>query len=130
MRSPQVLPISSRSATLVLVFLLMIFAGSALPLWAQSTNTGTVVGIVTDASGAVVADAAVTLTDKSTKIARNANTNSAGRYIFVDVEPGNYTLSVTKQGFSTAKTSAEVKVGTSTTLTCRCKSAAAIRSSR
>ena len=116
MRSPQVLPISSRSATVVVVLFLLICAGSALPLWAQSTNTGTVVGIVTDASGAVVSDAAVTLTDTSTKIARNANTNSAGRYIFVDVEPGNYTLSVTKQGFSTARTSAEVKVGTSTTL--------------
>ncbi len=84
MRSPKVRSISPRIATLSLVFLLIIFLGSGLPVLAQSTNTGTVVGTVTDASAAVVADAAVTLTDKSTKNARTVNTNSAGRYIFVE----------------------------------------------
>ena len=116
MRSPKVRLIAPGNATLVLVLLLMICVGSALPVWAQSLNAGTVVGTVTDASAAVVADAAVTLTDKSTKNARTVNTNSAGRYIFVDVAPGNYELSVSKQGFSTAKTSAEVRIGSQTTL--------------
>ena len=35
--------------------------------WAQSTSTGTVVGTVTDPSGALVAGATITLTDASTK---------------------------------------------------------------
>jgi hypothetical protein len=89
---------------------------SLLPAWAQSTNTGTVTGTVTDASKAVVPGATVTLTDLSTNAARAETTNNAGQYVFVDVNPGNYELAVTKQGFSTSKTRTEVKVGTQTTL--------------
>jgi Carboxypeptidase regulatory-like domain len=118
MRSLQFCPASLRTATLALVLLLIIImcVGSVMPAFAQSTNTGTVVGTVTDATGAAVSDATVSLTDASTKIARNTNTNSSGRYIFVDVEPGDYALRISKQGFSTAETTAEVKVGNSTTL--------------
>ncbi|MGC2245271.1 MAG: carboxypeptidase-like regulatory domain-containing protein, partial [Terriglobales bacterium] len=116
MRSLQFCPASLRYATLALVLLFIVSAGSVLPVWGQSTNSGTVVGTVTDATGAVVSDATVTLTDNSTKIARTATTNSAGRYIFVDVTPSIYQISIGKQGFSTSKTTAEVKVGTATTI--------------
>ena len=112
----QFCPTAIHFAALALSLLLFICAGSTLPLWAQSLNTGTVVGIVTDASGAVVGDANVTLTDTSTKIARTTTTNSAGRYTYVDVNPGSYRLSISKQGFSTAETNAEVKIGSQTTL--------------
>ena len=60
----------------------------AVPMWGQSTNTGTVVGTITDQSGAVVAGATVTLTDTSTNVPRSTTTNAAGRYIYVDVTPG------------------------------------------
>ncbi len=56
----------SRSLKLALAFLLAVFVISALPAWAQSTNTGTVVGSVTDPTGAVVSGATVTITDIST----------------------------------------------------------------
>ena len=85
--------------------------GSALPLCAQSSNTGTVTGVVTDASGAVVNGATVTLRDTSTNTSRTNNTNDAGRYIFVDVTPGVYDLTVAKQGFSMVKTQTTVRVG-------------------
>ena len=112
----QFCPIALHYAAFALFLLLFICAGSTLPLWAQSTNSGTVVGVVSDASGAVVADAMVSLTDNSTKVTRTTTTNSAGRYTFVDVNPGMYKLSISKQGFSTSETNAEVKVGTQTTL--------------
>ncbi|HEY4764081.1 MAG TPA: carboxypeptidase-like regulatory domain-containing protein [Candidatus Sulfotelmatobacter sp.] len=83
--------------------------------WAQSTSTGTVVGTVTDPSGALVAGATITLTDASTKTARTDTTNDAGRYIFVDVAPGTYEISITKQGFSTTRTQTTVQVGQATT---------------
>jgi Carboxypeptidase regulatory-like domain len=104
--------ISSHLATL---FLFMgVFALCASPMWAQSLNTGTVAGSVTDQSNAVVNGATVTLTDTATKSARTVNTNEAGRYIFVDVTPGVFDLNVSKQGFSTSKTQITVKVGEAT----------------
>ena len=116
MRSLQFCPASLRNATLAVVLVFIVSIGIVLPAWGQSTNSGTVVGTVTDATSAVVSDATVTLTDTSTKIARTATTNSAGRYIFVDVTPSSYQISISKQGFATSKTTAEVQVGTSTTI--------------
>ena len=110
---------SRASAVSVLFVVAVMFAMCvtiAPSAWSQSTSTGTVVGTVTDATGAVVSDAAVTLSDTSTKSSRSVTTNAAGRYIFVDVGPSTYDLTVSKQGFSTTKTQATVEVGQSTTL--------------
>ena len=74
-----------------------------LPLLAQTTTLGTVSGTVSDPTNAVVPDAAVTLKDTSTGNVRTTNSNAAGRYVFINVNPGKYDLSITKQGF--AKTS-------------------------
>jgi len=92
-----------------------LWLGSPSAAWAQSTSTGTVMGTVTDPSGALVAGATMTLTDAATKTARMVTTNDAGRYIFVDVTPGAYEISITKQGFSTTKTQTTVQVGQATT---------------
>lgn len=101
---------------ILFLFLISCLAG-ALPVWAQSTSTGTVAGTVTDASGAVVAGANVTLTDTATHTQRTTTTNDAGRYIFVDVNPSTYNLDVNKQGFSTTKVAnQEVRVGAALTL--------------
>jgi hypothetical protein len=106
-----------RSAMLSMVLLLVVCVGGALSAWAQSTSTGTVAGSVTDPSGAVVAGASVALTDTATNIARSTTTNATGRYIYVDVNPGIYNLTVSKAGFETTKTgSQEVKVGASITV--------------
>ena len=87
-----------RSVKLALVLLLVVCVGSALPAWAQSTSTGTVAGSVTDQTGAVVAGATVTLTDIATNTARTTTTNASGRYIYVDVNPGIYSITVSKAG--------------------------------
>ena len=101
-----------RSFKLALVLLLVVCLGVALPLWSQSTSSGTVAGTVADPSNAVVPGATVTLTDSSTNLARTAATNKDGRYIFVDVPPGVYNISVAKSGFATSKTEKqEVRVG-------------------
>jgi Carboxypeptidase regulatory-like domain len=101
----------------VILFLFLICCLAGTLAWAQSTSTGTVAGIVTDASGAVVAGASVTLTDAATRTPRATTTNDAGRYIFVDVNPGTYSLDVSKHGFATTKISnQEVLVGAALTL--------------
>ena len=105
----RVFSLFSLCTTLISGALVFLLAGALA--WGQATNAGTLAGIVTDQSGAVVNGANVTLTDTSTKTSRSATTNEAGRYVFVNVDPGNYDLSATKQGFSTTKTQAQVTVG-------------------
>ena len=103
--------------TLLLTSAAVVYLANASPAWAQSASTGTVVGVVTDQSGAVVQGATVTLTDISANNPRTTNTNSSGRYIFVDVNPGIYGVTINKAGFATTKTgNHEVKVGTNLTL--------------
>jgi hypothetical protein len=96
-------------ATIFLPLLLLSLA--AMPLFAQSTSTGTIAGIVSDSTGAVVNNATVTLTDKATKAARSVTTNESGRYVLTNVDPGSYELSASKQGFATTKTQTQVTVG-------------------
>ena len=81
-------------ARLTIVFLLL-FAVNAF----GQTATGAVNGTVSDQSGAVVPNASVTLTNQKTNIARQAKTNESGYYLFINVQPGEYALRVTKQGF-------------------------------
>ncbi|MFY9910765.1 MAG: carboxypeptidase-like regulatory domain-containing protein, partial [Candidatus Sulfotelmatobacter sp.] len=106
-----------RSVKLALVLLLVVCLACTLPVWAQSTSSGTVAGTITDPSGAVVAGATVSLTDTATNVNRTATTNAAGRYYYADVTPGTYSVSVAKAGFSTAKAEHEVvQVGVALTV--------------
>jgi hypothetical protein len=69
---------------------------------AQTVTTGTVIGTVTDPSGAAVADAVAVLRNKATNSQATQKTNSAGQYTFVNVTPGEYEVRVGKDGFRTA----------------------------
>ena len=82
-----------------------------LAIYAQSASSTNISGIITDASGAAVADAAVKLTDKATNIALSTNTNDQGRYFFADVISGEYEIEVNKTGFRVTKTILTAKVG-------------------
>ncbi|MFZ0856615.1 MAG: carboxypeptidase-like regulatory domain-containing protein [Candidatus Acidiferrales bacterium] len=77
-------------------------------VWAQSTSTGTIIGSVVDNSNAAVPGATVTITLKTTGATRTTTTDDAGRYVFADVDPGNYDISVSKTGFSTTVISSQV----------------------
>lgn len=105
---------------LQVLFLVVVVAvlclGIVVPAWAQSTNTGTVAGTVTDPSGAVLPGVSVTLSQISTSSSRTTVTNDAGKYFFANVDPGQYNITLSKQGFATTKSQTEVKVGTATTL--------------
>jgi hypothetical protein len=75
--------------------LTVLIAGVA---WAQVVN-GTLLGTVTDASGAVVANARVTALEQNTGISHVAETNESGNYVFPDMPPGTYTVTVELAGF-------------------------------
>ena len=72
---------------------------SAVPAAGQTATTGTVVGTVADPSGAAVAGALVVLRNKATNSQATQNTNDAGQYTFVNVVPGDYSITVKKDGF-------------------------------
>ncbi|HEX6894453.1 MAG TPA: carboxypeptidase-like regulatory domain-containing protein, partial [Bryobacteraceae bacterium] len=93
---------------------------AALMLWPGNilaqTATGTISGTVTDASGAVVPAAAVTVSNKATGIARNLTTNTEGLFSAPALPAGDYEVRVEVQGFRTEVRSAQVLAGSSTTV--------------
>jgi len=108
-------PVFSICATFVLCVFVVLC--SALPMWGQATDTGTLAGTVTDQTKAVVPGVKVTLTDKGTGQTRTTDTNDAGRYVFTNVPPRSYSMTFTKQGFATTKATQEtVNVGLTTTV--------------
>ncbi len=78
--------------------LLALMAVSCFVAYSQAVS-GTVLGTVTDSSGAVVPNAKVTLTEVNTGIVHNAQTNGSGNYTFADLPGGNYTATVESSGF-------------------------------
>ena len=78
-------------------FAVAIAIGASVNLWAQSSASLT--GTVTDASGAVVAGAAVTCRNSQTGLAFNANTNQDGVFRFPDLPNGQYEVTVVQPGF-------------------------------
>ena len=86
----------------VLGLLLLVFLVTVPQLHAQ-TFRGGINGTVTDATGAVVSGAAVVATDVGTAVTHNSVSSSGGDFLFQDLPLGDYTVTVTMSGFSTAK---------------------------
>ncbi|MDQ6700918.1 MAG: TonB-dependent receptor [Acidobacteriota bacterium] len=83
----------SRFVTLLCAFVL-----SALPLFSQAF-TGSISGIVTDASGAVLPQASITVTDLAKNTNFHTQTNDSGFYLVGQLSPGSYRITAEKAGF-------------------------------
>ena len=70
---------------------------------AQFTLRGSISGIVTDSSQAVVPGATVTLTDIDRNQTYKSETNTAGLFSFTELTTGSYQLNVERMGFRAAK---------------------------
>ncbi len=68
------------------------------PLSAQ-TVYGSIVGTVSDSTGAVIAGATVNLTNTGTNELKTMQSDGNGNYTFVNLLPGNYSIAVEKEGF-------------------------------
>lgn len=89
----------------------------AVVLVAQTTiSTGSIVGTVTDPSGAVVSDAKVVITNSGTGQALSLTTNASGAYNSGAIAPGNYKVEVSAPGFSTMAQAVTVQVGNTSTV--------------
>ncbi len=78
---------------------LMMIMHIVSPLLKAQSFYGSIVGTVADATGAVVPDALVTVTNAGTNEAQTAPTDSAGKYNFVNLVPAAYKVQVEKVGF-------------------------------
>ncbi len=87
-----------RATGVTFVFLLALLI-PALLMGQNATGAGTVTGRVTDATGAIVTEATVTLTDTETGITNTTASNNSGIYIFENVKPGVYNITANKPGF-------------------------------
>src|SRR6202030_1364926 len=81
-----------------LVVILLLAANLVLPAVAQ-TVTGTILGLVTDPSGAVVPGATVTATNQSTGFTRTVNTDPEGNYRITFLPLGTYRVEAKSAGF-------------------------------
>src|ERR1700678_394478 len=73
--------------------------GLALPAWGQGAYRAQLRGVVSDASGALVAHATVTIRDVGTNIVRSARTDDKGEYFFTELRPSTYAVKVEATGF-------------------------------
>ncbi|MGH9465949.1 MAG: carboxypeptidase regulatory-like domain-containing protein [Terriglobales bacterium] len=95
--------------------LALMLAAGAGALRAQSSTTGFVAGVITDASGAAVPNAKVTLLSPSTGSHQVFTTGLTGAYRFSFVAPGTYTVQAGATGFRLASQPVSVAVGQAAT---------------
>jgi hypothetical protein len=87
----------------------------SVPVHAQVTGA-TLSGTVTDASGAVIANAQVSIKNTATGITKDTTTDSAGFYTAPNLQAGPYEVKVTAAGFNTAVSTVTLAVGAQQTL--------------
>ncbi|HZS04376.1 MAG TPA: carboxypeptidase regulatory-like domain-containing protein [Blastocatellia bacterium] len=86
----------TRSVTGLVLCCLLALSGVA-----GAQGLGSIVGTVTDPTGAVIAGAKVTATEVGTGFARTTTTDAEGRYVLASLRPAQYDLSVEAAGFRT-----------------------------
>ena len=97
------LPRASRGLAANALYVSLLTCGTAalvIParMMAQAVN-GSLLGTVTDKTGAAVPNAKVSIRETSTNISHDATTNNSGNYSFQNLAPGSYSVTVEMQGF-------------------------------
>jgi hypothetical protein len=85
-------------------------------LQAQSGTSSAIAGTVADATGAILPNATVTATEVNTHATRTGHTGADGHFLFAQINPGTYRVTVASPGFASAS-SEPTTVGVSRTAT-------------
>jgi hypothetical protein len=83
---------------------------------AQGSTSAMIEGTITDASGAVVPSASVSLVSEVTNVVTTTTSDSNGRYAFRNIQPGRYEVTVEVRGFQEVREPVTVYVGQSVPL--------------
>jgi hypothetical protein len=97
-----------RKVSFQLSVFLVVLSALALHV-AQAQSSGSVYGLVTDATGAVIPGASVTLENAASGLKRAVSTDAAGHYQFGNLPQNSYQLSVAAMGFNTATQTVDVR---------------------
>ncbi len=114
MRNAQFSKVKWASKALHLIVVLAVLAFGSLPLLAQF-DTGTITGTVTDASGAVVANATVTVMNTGTGFRKRLVTDQSGDFVASSVPFGIYVVTVRATGFAETKSN-EIRLNVGATV--------------
>ena len=88
-----------RSALSIIAFVILLHFLLPQAAFSQGETTSAIIGQVSDASGAAVPRATVTVTNKDTGLRRSASTDDSGRFSFPQLKPGTYFVKVEAEGF-------------------------------
>jgi hypothetical protein len=97
-----------RGSILRILPLLALFL-AALSAAAAGSNSGTVRGTVTDATGAVIPNATVHLINQVSGLDRTVSTDAAGQFVFADIPFNPYRISIAANGFAPLSKSFEIR---------------------
>src|SRR5256885_3921409 len=95
----------------VLLFVLLSFSAVSL-----AQGLGSIVGTVTDPSGAVLANAKITAVEVGTGLSRSTTADAQGYFVVPSVKPAKYTVSIESPGFRTERQEVQVLADQALTL--------------
>jgi hypothetical protein len=112
-----------RLQNLALALILVAFAGFVAqftaPVAHAQADLGSISGVITDASGAVVPKASITVVNVATGATHAVETNSRGEFNITQLVPSDYSVTVKAPGFAPATQSVSVTVGSQNTFNAR-----------
>jgi outer membrane receptor protein involved in Fe transport len=89
---------------------LLVFLGITYLVWSQA-ETGQIAGTVQDATGSVIPNATIKVTNASTGAERSTTSSASGDFSLANLLPGTYNVTVEVSGFSKFQQSVTVTVG-------------------
>src|SRR5437016_5630986 len=89
----------ARSAAFISLICVLISA----PAWSQASYTAQIRGVVKDQSGALVANATITITNDATGISQTSHSDDNGLYVLTGLRPAVYTIKADAAGFRPAE---------------------------
>ena len=100
------------NARLLVALLVAVSAFAIAPRTLAQTVTGTIVGTVLDAQGAVIPNAAISARNRETGLERTATSDGSGEFTVTSVPAGPYDVTVTAPGFQqTVRSGVTMTVG-------------------
>src|SRR5665213_2273228 len=88
--------------SMILSLLLILLVGLASPRTQAQTNTGTILGTITDETGAVIPDAQVVAKNLGTGIERTVKAGASGEFSMPNLQIGHYSVTASHEGFAPA----------------------------